>query len=54
MDNLDAYKLGEIARKAGDPNRKDVGDYIDRGLILVRLMKEQGFSVIKKDQPNDR
>ena len=46
MDNLLAYKLGKIAREAGNEKRTDVGDYIDRGLILRRLLEENGFSLI--------
>lgn len=44
-DNTMAWRLGEVALKAGDPARKDVGDFIDRGLILLRLLKEAGFEV---------
>lgn len=47
MNNLLAYKLGEIAADAGNPERKGVGDYIDRGLILRRLMEEKGFGIIE-------
>lgn len=46
-DNVLAWKLGEVASRAGDPARKDVGDYIDRGLILLRLLREAGFEVRK-------
>lgn len=45
MDNALASHLGEIARDAGRSSRTDVGDTIDRGLILVRLLKERGFVV---------
>lgn len=45
MDNVLAMRLGEIARRAGDPERRDVGDFIDRGLILLRLLRENGFEV---------
>jgi hypothetical protein len=43
-----AWKLGEVARAAGDPNRTDVGDYIDRGLILLRLLREAGFDLVRR------
>lgn len=49
MDNVDAWRLGEVAQKAGGPSRKDVGDYIDRGLILRRLLEEKGYLIIKKE-----
>jgi hypothetical protein len=45
MDNVYAWRLGEIAKQAGDASRKDVGDPIDRGLILLRLLNEKGFTV---------
>ena len=44
-DNAIAWKLGQVAREAGNPARADVGDPIDRGLILLRLLKEAGFEV---------
>lgn len=50
MPNTAAWKLGEVARAAGDPERKDVGDLIDRGLILRRLLEEAGFE-IREIQP---
>jgi|HubBroStandDraft_2_1064218.scaffolds.fasta_scaffold00003_37 hypothetical protein len=51
MDNLDAWRLGGIAKEAGDPNRKDVGDPIDRGLILLRLLTEKGYTVTVQINP---
>jgi hypothetical protein len=45
MSNVLAWKLGETAMKAGNPNRKDVGDLIDRGLILCRMLEEAGFEL---------
>jgi hypothetical protein len=44
-DNALMWRLGQVAREAGDPARKDVGDLIDRGLILLRLLREKGFEV---------
>lgn len=43
MDNVLASKLGEIARAAMTGQR--VGDSIDRGLILRRLLAEGGFEL---------
>jgi hypothetical protein len=44
MDDVTAATLGEIvARKTMEVPH---GDYIDLGLILVRLLKEHGFHVI--------
>jgi len=49
MQNEEAMTLGRIAAEAGG-KRSDVGDPIDRGLILVRLLKEAGFDVYKVDR----
>ena len=46
-DNTTASRLGEIATAAGDLARSDVGDSIDRGLILLRLLNEAGFMVVR-------
>jgi hypothetical protein len=46
MDNVLASKLGKVAVAAGDPKRTDVGDSIDRGLILRRLLEEAGFGLV--------
>ena len=48
MDNVLAWRLGKVANEAGNPQRTDVGDYIDRGLILRRLLEEAGFLLIEK------
>jgi hypothetical protein len=47
MDNVLAWRLGEVANKAMAPDQK-AGDYIDRGLILLRLLNEAGFDVSVK------
>lgn len=47
MDNLDAWRLGEVCLQAASPDQK-VGDYIDRGLILRRLLEEAGYLIIRK------
>lgn len=44
MDNVYAWRMGEVARNAMSPEQK-VGDPIDRGLILLRLLNEAGFEV---------
>lgn len=49
MDNVLAWRLGEIASNAGDPLRSGVGDQIDRGLILRRLLEEKGFFIIYRE-----
>lgn len=46
MDNSKAWKLGAVAKDAGNPKREGVGDMIDRGLILNRLLNENGFGVV--------
>ena len=45
MDNTLAWRLGDIALKAGNPQLKGVGDYIDRGLILRKMFEEKGFAI---------
>lgn len=47
MPNDDAFVLGCVARAAGHPGRSDVGDAIDRGLILARLLREYGYGVVR-------
>lgn len=44
-DNVDAWQIGEAcAKAASDPK---CGDYIDRGLILLRELQEKGWGVIR-------
>jgi hypothetical protein len=44
-DNLIAWRLGEACRKAADdPN---CGDYIDRGLILLRELEARGLGIVR-------
>lgn len=45
MPNELAWRMGEIALQAGSASRTDVGDPIDRGLILLRDLNQNGFSV---------
>jgi hypothetical protein len=47
-DSVLAWRLGEAAAEAGSPCRNDIGDPIDRGLILLRLLSERGFIVYAK------
>lgn len=42
MDNTVAYTLGEIVREV---EKHDIGDDIDRGLVLRRLLEENGFTL---------
>jgi len=49
MDNVLASKLGQIALESCSPEQK-VGDSIDRGLILLRLLKEKGFEVFERQE----
>ena len=44
MSNVLASRLGGVAVKAMSPEQS-VGDSIDRGLILRRLLEEAGFEV---------
>jgi len=45
MDNVLAFRLGKVALAAG--TAKAIGDYIDRGLLLRRLMEESGFGIVE-------
>jgi hypothetical protein len=47
LNNDDAFVLGCIAAAAGHPGRTGVGDSIDRGLILGRLLREYGYGVVR-------
>lgn len=40
MDNVVAWRLGEIAMAAAD---HPAGDLIDTGLVLRRMLEERGF-----------
>ena len=43
-DNLEAWRLGKACRKAADDPK--CGDYIDRGLILLRELQAVGYGVV--------
>ena len=43
MDNVHAWCLGEACNAAA---KEPAGDLIDRGLILLRELNEQGFDVV--------
>lgn len=44
MDNVLASRLGSVAIKA---MKGSAGDLIDRGLILRRILEEEGFEIIE-------
>jgi len=48
MPNVVAYSLGLIAREVGTLGADKAGDEIDRGLILVRRLREEGYTVFKE------
>lgn len=43
--NVDAWSIGEACRKAADDPK--CGDYIDRGLILLRELEAKGYGIVK-------
>lgn len=47
-DNLHLWRLGANAELACDP-KQQVGDFIDRGLILLRLLNEAGYDVVERE-----
>ena len=53
MHNVLAGKLGQIALEVGLPEHIGVGDDIDRGLILVRRLRECGFSITEIQEIDD-
>lgn len=44
-DNVDCWRLGEACSKAAKEER--CGDYIDRGLILLRELQAKGYGIVK-------
>lgn len=48
MDNVLASRLGRVLRRAQANGSAGIGDSIDAGLILRRLLEEEGFSVCEK------
>ncbi len=47
-DNVDVWRLGAACRKAADDPK--CGDYIDRGLILLKELQAQGYGVVKLEK----
>lgn len=47
--NIIMSTLSDIVLEVADPDRSDIGDSIDRGLILVRVLKENGFCLYKQE-----
>lgn len=45
ISNVDAWRLGEACRKAAEEPK--CGDYIDRGLILLRELQAKGYGIVK-------
>jgi hypothetical protein len=48
-NNQGAWRLGEACTKAANEPR--CGDYIDRGLILLRELQAKGYGVVKIATP---
>lgn len=49
MDNVLAWRLGEVALACINYDPTKIGDLIDRGLILRRLLDEAGFELRVKE-----
>lgn len=47
MDNVLAYRLGNIARSPQLHDPISIGDEIDRGLVLRRLLEQSGFGLVE-------
>ena len=54
MNNGTAYRLGLIGRKIKEYDESKIGDEIDRGLILCRLLREVGFILSYEKKPPGR
>jgi hypothetical protein len=54
MSNLTAHKLGGAALKFTKYPREKIGDEIDRGLVLCRILREAGFGIVLLSETNDR
>ena len=48
MDNVLAYRLGLTVLEVNNYPRHKIGDEIDRGLVLRRVLEEKGFYLTKK------
>jgi hypothetical protein len=46
IDNLTAYRLGKVGLQLIEYPREKIGDEIDRGLVLRRLLEEAGFFIV--------
>ena len=50
MDNVLASKLSNVATAMAAVPPEQIGDAIDRGLILRRLLEEAGFGLVVTDE----
>jgi len=46
MNNTTAYRLGLVGLQLIKYPREKIGDEIDRGLVLRRLLEEAGFGLV--------
>ena len=46
MNNIMAYRLGLVGLKLIRYPEQEIGDEIDRGLVLCRLLNESGFKIV--------
>lgn len=46
MGNIIAYKLGKVGLELIRYPEASIGDEIDRGLVLLRLLNESGFKIL--------
>lgn len=44
-DNLDCWRIGEACHRAIADQKS--GDFIDRGLILLRELEQKGYGIVK-------
>lgn len=48
-DNLHMTTMAEIARIVAHPKCPGIGDDIDQGLIMLRLLNEAGYDVVPRE-----
>ena len=50
-NNVEAWSIGAACRQAADDPK--CGDYIDRGLILMRELEAKGYGIVQLSEQGD-
>lgn len=51
LSNKYAFRLGMVGLKLMRYPQEKIGDEIDRGLVLKRLLEEAGFGIVILEKP---